>query len=342
MGALEGRVAIITGAGNGIGREHALVFAREGARVVVNDLGCDYHGDGADPGVAASVVEEIRVGGGAAVANTSDVARWETGKELVEQALDEFGELHIVVNNAGVLRHAQLAEISEADLDRVLDIHIKGHFTTIRHASAYWRSHASAGRSVEASIVNTASWQGLYGGRNSPDETEMAHGLELAQSNYDAAKGAILALTISAAIELFRYGIRTNAICPGASTRLFELSYQRMSPSEKEQMHQFAGALHGVSDLMEIGKLPEGWPGESFFAGHPRQNSYLTAWLAAEDCPANGTVWSPSLGQLHRTWSIERTIPLPDDRWPTTEGIDRLAREHIGVDRLAALGRPRN
>ena len=313
MGALDGRVVIITGAGNGIGRQHALLFAREGARVVVNDLGCDPHGDGADAGVATRVVEEIKAAGGEAVANTSDVGDWKTGAELVEQALDQFGELHVVVNNAGVLRHMQLADMSENDLDRVLAIHLKGHFSTTHHAGAYWRSRNQAGHEVRAAIVNTASSQGLFGGRNFPQETELPYGIEMAQSNYDAAKGAILSLTLSSSIELLRYGVRTNALCPFATTRLADL-YPGSQP------------------------LPEEWPGETFAPGHPRQNSYIAAWLATEGCPANGTVWSPSLGIVWNTWTPQGQIPLPE-RWPTVDEIDRLVSEHVGTDRLSVLGR---
>lgn len=189
VGALDGRVVIITGAGNGIGRQHALLFASEGARVVVNDLGCDPHGDGADARVATRVVEEIKAAGGEAVANTSDVADWTTGAELVEQALDQFGELHVVVNNAGVLRHVQVADMSENDLDRVLAIHVKGHFSTTRHAAAYWRSRNQAGHEVRAAIVNTASSQGLFGGRNFPQETELPYGIEMARWKRDRGEG---------------------------------------------------------------------------------------------------------------------------------------------------------
>jgi NAD(P)-dependent dehydrogenase (short-subunit alcohol dehydrogenase family) len=307
-------VAIITGAGRGIGREHALVFGRAGARLVVNDTGGDPHGDGHDPAVAAAVVEQIRGEGGEAVANSSDVSVWSTGQELVEQARETFGDLHVVVNNAGVLRHRQLGDLGEADLDRVLDIHLKGHFTTITHAAAYWRTQAQAGRDVRASIINTASPQGLFGGRNFPEETELQFGIEMAQANYDAAKAGILGLTLSCATELYRYGIRTNALCPFATTRLAEL-YPGRSP------------------------LPAGWPGEGWEPGHPRLNSFLAAWLATEDCPANGTVWNPSLGSLWATWSQAGSIPM-EERWQTIEEVDRLIRDHIGVEALTVLGRP--
>jgi NAD(P)-dependent dehydrogenase (short-subunit alcohol dehydrogenase family) len=307
-------VAIITGAGRGIGRQHALVFGRAGARLVVNDTGGDPHGDGHDPSVAAEVVDEIRREGGEAVANTSDVSVWSTGQELVDQALETFGDLHVVVNNAGVLRHGQLADMSEQDLDRVLDIHLKGHFTVITHAAAYWRSRAQTGKDVRASVVNTASPQGLFGGRNFPEETELQFGIEMAQANYDAAKAGILGLTLSCAVELYRYGIRTNALCPFATTRLADL-YPGRSP------------------------LPPGWPGEEWQPGHPRLNSVLAAWLATEDCPANGTVWNPALNSLWTTWSQAGSIPV-EDRWQTIEEVDHLIRQRIGIEALTVLGRP--
>ncbi len=311
---LEGRVAIITGGGRGIGREHALVFARAGARLVVNDTGGDPHGQGHDPTVAEQVVEQIRLEGGEAVANTSDVSVWSTGQELVVQAIDTFGGLDVLVNNAGVLRHGQIADLREEDLDRVLAIHLKGHFTTTKHAAAYWRTRAQAGHTVRASIVNTASPQGLFGGRNYPEQTELQFGIEMAQANYDAAKAGILGLTLSCAIELYRYGIRTNALCPFATTRLADLYPGRPT-------------------------RPPGWPGEEWCAGHPRINSFVAAWLASVDCPANGTVWNPALGSLWTTWTEAGSMPL-EPGWPTIDEIDGLVRAHIGFDALTVLGRP--
>ncbi len=319
MGTLDGRVVIITGAGEGIGRQHALVFAREGAMVVVNDTGGDPHGNGTDPRVADRVVRQIRAEGGQAVANTSDVANWDTGRELVEQALDEFGDLHVVVNNAGILRHSQIADMAEEDFDRVIGVHVKGHFATIRHASHYWRLQHAAGRTVRASIVNTASPEGLLGGRNMPESTDLEFGIEMAQSNYAAAKSAILGLTLNCAIELYRYGIRTNALCPLARTRLAEL---------------YPPALSGMDEVTLD------WPGEEPAFMHPRWNSFVAGWLASEDCPANGTVWNPALGTLWTTWSQAGSIPMPQDRWPTIEEIDHLVRDHVGFGALTVLGRP--
>jgi NAD(P)-dependent dehydrogenase (short-subunit alcohol dehydrogenase family) len=316
MGALEGRVVIITGAGNGIGRQHALVFAREGAQLVLNDTGGDHHGDGSDASVVQRVVDQVVAEGGAAVANTSDVAEWDTGRDLVDQALDTYGALDVVVNNAGILRHSPIADMSAHDFDRVVAVHLRGHFTLTRHAAAHWRARAEAGERVTASIVNTSSPQGLFGGRNHPDETELGFGIAMAQSNYDAAKAGILGLTLSSALELFQYGIRTNALCPFATTRLAELYPGR-------------------------GALPDDWPGEEPSPGHPRQNSFIAAWLATESCPANGTVWMSSLGTLWQTWSQAGAIPLPEGGWPTVDGIGELVERHIGVGPLTVLGKPR-
>ena len=206
MGALDGRVAIVTGAGRGIGREHALLFAREGARVVVNDLGGGTDGSGADAGPAQLVVDEIRAAGGEAVANTDDVADWSGAERLVQTALDEFGTLHVLVNNAGILRDRMLANMSEAEFDDVVRVHLKGHFAPLRHAAAYWRDQAKAGTPVAASVVNTSSTSGLFG--------------NVGQTNYGAAKTGIATMTIIAQMELDRYGVRCNAIAPSAMTRL--------------------------------------------------------------------------------------------------------------------------
>lgn len=207
MGALEGRVAVITGAGRGIGREHALLFAREGAAVVVNDLGGSNSGDGADAGPAREVVNEIVAAGGRAVANTDNIATWAGAEALVAQAVSEFGGLDVVVNNAGILRDGFIPTLSESDWDAVVAVHLKGHFAVIHHASAYWKAESKAGRQPNAAIVNTASASGI----TVPNA---------GQANYGASKAAIAALTQVAADELQRYGVRANAIAPIARTRL--------------------------------------------------------------------------------------------------------------------------
>lgn len=206
MGALDGRVALITGAGNGIGREHALLFAREGARVVVNDLGGSTDGRGADGSAAQTVADEIVAAGGEAVASTTSVTDDGGAEAMVQQAVDAFGDLHVVVNNAGILRDRMLVSMTEEDFDAVVAVHLKGTFNVTRHAARYWRDQAKAGASEPRSIVNTASGAGLHGNPG--------------QTNYAAAKAGIAAMTIVNALELKRYGVRANCIAPLARTRL--------------------------------------------------------------------------------------------------------------------------
>ncbi len=208
MSKLHGRVAVITGAGRGIGREHALLFASEGAKVVVNDLGGTAQGEGTDSSAAEQVVAEIVAAGGEAVANHDDVADWDGAQRLIETAVDTFGDLHILVNNAGILRDRMVANMSEEEWDSVIHVHMNGHFCPTRHAAAYWRDRSKAGEEVRASIVNTASTSGLFG--------------NVGQFNYGAAKMGIGAMTIIASKELSRYGVRVNAIAPAARTRLTE------------------------------------------------------------------------------------------------------------------------
>src|SRR2546430_2133147 len=163
MGALDGRIAIITGAGRGLGREHALLFAQEGAKVVVNDLGGDMHGEGADRAPAQQVVDEIEKMGGEAVANLDSAADWDGAQRLIRTAIDTFGDLHVLVNNAGILRDRVIVNMTEEEWDAVINVHLKGHFCPTRHAAAYWRGERTAGQEVEASIVHTASTPGLLG-----------------------------------------------------------------------------------------------------------------------------------------------------------------------------------
>jgi len=208
MGKLDGRVAIITGAGRGIGREHALLFAAEGADVVVNDVGGTRDGHGTDRSAAERVVEEIEAAGGRAVANGDDVTDWEGSARLVQTAVEAFGDLHVVVNNAGILRDRTLPNMSEEDWDAVIRVHLKGHFCVSRHAAAYWRDRTKAGHAAKRAIVNTSSTSGLFGNPG--------------QTNYGAAKVGIAAMTIIGAQELARYDVRVNAIAPAALTRLTE------------------------------------------------------------------------------------------------------------------------
>ena len=203
---LQDRVAIITGAGRGIGREHALLFASEGAKVVVNDLGGNPDGTGADASPAQQVVDEIKAAGGEAVANYDDIADFEGAHRLVDQAVDTFGDLHILVNNAGILRDRMLANMSEDEWDSIMRVHLRGHFCTTRWAAAYWRDQSKAGHDGARSVINTSSTSGLFG--------------NVGQTNYGAAKTGLATFSIIANQELSRYGVRVNAIAPAAATRL--------------------------------------------------------------------------------------------------------------------------
>ncbi len=202
------RVCIVTGAGRGIGREYALLLAHYGAKVVVNDVGGARDGTGRDAGPAQEVVDEITSAGGTAVANTDDIGTWDGGQAIVRQAVDTFGELHVVVNNAGILRDRMLFSMTEAEWDDVIRVHLKGTFVTSRHAAAYWRDQAKNGVENEARLINTTSVAGLYANPG--------------QTNYGAAKAGIAAFTQIAALELGRYGVTANAVAPGGLTRLTE------------------------------------------------------------------------------------------------------------------------
>jgi NAD(P)-dependent dehydrogenase (short-subunit alcohol dehydrogenase family) len=220
-GTLQDRVAIITGAGRGIGREHALLFASEGAKVVVNDLGGAEDGTGSDATPAQQVVEEIKASGGEAVANGDDISDFEGAQRLVQQAVDAFGDLHVLVNNAGILRDRMLFNMSEAEWDAIMKVHLKGHFATTRHAAAYWREQSKAGKDAKRSVINTSSTSGLFGNPG--------------QTNYGAAKTGIATFSIIADAELSRYGVRVNAIAPAAATRLTGLGRPpREEPSSDE------------------------------------------------------------------------------------------------------------
>ncbi len=210
-GIVEDRVVIVTGAGRGIGRAHALAFAAEGAAVVVNDYGVGLDGADASSGPAQQVVDEIRAAGGRAVANPADVADWDGAQALVRTAIDEFGRLDVLVNNAGFLRDRMLVNMSEAEWDAVTRVHLKGHFAMLRHAAAYWRDESKDGRQPAARVINTSSGAGLLG--------------SVGQGNYAAAKAGIAEMTIQAAAEMGRYGITVNAIAPAARTRMTEVTF---------------------------------------------------------------------------------------------------------------------
>jgi NAD(P)-dependent dehydrogenase (short-subunit alcohol dehydrogenase family) len=219
----EGRICIVTGAGRGIGREHALMLASEGAKVVVNDLGGSMDGQGNDAGPAQQVVDELKGMGAEAVANTDDISNFEGAKRLIDTAVDTFGGLDVLVNNAGILRDRMLVNMSEEEWDSVIKVHLKGTFGPARHAAAYWRDRAKAGETNDARIINTTSVSGIYGNPG--------------QTNYGAAKMGIAAFTIIAGLELGRYGVTVNAIAPGALTRMTEgLGMGQASEADKEMM----------------------------------------------------------------------------------------------------------
>jgi NAD(P)-dependent dehydrogenase (short-subunit alcohol dehydrogenase family) len=208
MGMLDGKVAIVTGSGRGIGREEALLLASEGAKVIVNDVGASLQGDGDDKHPAEEVVELIKAGGSDGAVNSSDVSSWEGAKDLIDQAVDTFGQLDILVNNAGILRDKMSFNIEESDWDDVIRVHLKGHFAPSHHAAVYWRARVKAGETVSGRIINTSSEAGLFGNAG--------------QANYSSAKAGIASLTVVLARELERYGITVNAISPRARTRMTE------------------------------------------------------------------------------------------------------------------------
>jgi NAD(P)-dependent dehydrogenase (short-subunit alcohol dehydrogenase family) len=218
MGALDGKVAIVTGAGRGIGRSEALLLASEGAKVIVNDVGASLQGVGDDKHPAEEVVELIKAGGSDGAVNASDVSSWQGAHDLVHQAVDTFGQLDILVNNAGILRDKMCFNMEESDWDDVIRVHLKGHFATSHHAAVYWRGRAKAGEDVSGRIVNTSSEAGLFGNAG--------------QANYSAAKAGIASLTWVLARELGRYGITVNSISPRARTRMTEGLFSEMDKSD--------------------------------------------------------------------------------------------------------------
>jgi NAD(P)-dependent dehydrogenase (short-subunit alcohol dehydrogenase family) len=284
---LAGRVAIITGAGRGIGREHALLFAKEGAKVVVNDLGGNPDGTGADSSPAQQVVDEIKAAGGEAVANYDDVSDWDAAKRMVDQAIETFGDLHVLVNNAGILRDRMLTNMSEQEWDAIMRVHLRGHFCPTRHAAAYWRDQSKAGSETKRAVVNTSSTSGLFGNRG--------------QTNYGAAKTGIATFSIIADAELARYGVRVNAIAPAAATRL-TATVSRERPQETP-------------------------PEETWTPMHPGNISPFVAYLSTENCPIHGRVFFVQGGEVYlfKPFSIVDSISK-EGFWTVEELQDQAGR----------------
>ncbi len=276
---LDGRVAVVTGAARGLGREHALLLAAEGAHVVVNDI---------DAEPAQVVVDEIVAAGGQAVAAPGDVATWETGEALIAYAVETFGDLHVLVNNAGTTADRFLATMAEDEWDSVVRTHLKGHFVPTRWAAAWWRHQAKAGEPVAASVVCTTSTSGLAANPG--------------QSNYGAAKAGVAGFMVTAAAELARYGVRVNAVAPLARTRL------------TEAVPELARRL-----------APPAEPG-AFDAWHPANVSPLVAWLASAACAVTGRVFLAHGGtvELYRPWAVEAGVEKAG-RWSAAELGEELA-----------------
>ncbi len=275
MGALDGRVAIITGAGRGLGRAHALLFAAEGAKVVVNDLG----------EVAEETAAEVRATGGEAVASTHDITDWDGGRALVESAVQAFGRLDVLVNNAGILRDRMLVSMSEEEWDSVVAVHLKGHFVPTRFAAAHWREQVKAGETVRASIIHTSSTSGLLGNPG--------------QTNYGAAKAGIGSFSIICAQELARYGVRSNCIAPAARTRLTE-------------------ATPGLGEMVAP-------PTEGFDVWDPGNVSPLVAYLATEGCEITGRTFFVQGGTVRvmEPWKMGERLER-DDRWTIEDLREQL------------------
>ncbi len=276
MGTLDGRVAIVTGGGRGLGLEHVRLFVAEGAKVVVNDLG----------DVAEEVAAEIRAGGGEAIASNHDITSWKGGEDLVAAAVEAFGRLDVLVNNAGILRDRMLVSMSEEEWDVVVDVHLKGHFVPTRFAAAYWREQVKAGDTVRASIIHTSSTSGLLGNPG--------------QTNYGAAKAGIGSFSIICAQELARYGVRSNCIVPAARTRLTE-------------------ATPGLGEVVAA-------PTDGFDLWDPANVSPLVAYLAAADCDITGRTFFVQGGtvRLMEPWRMGARLEQ-DARWTVAELREQLS-----------------
>jgi NAD(P)-dependent dehydrogenase (short-subunit alcohol dehydrogenase family) len=287
MASLDGRAVIVTGAGRGLGREHALMLGAEGAAVVVNDVGCEPDGTGSDPSLAASTAEEIVAAGGRAVASAADVRSVDGAHELLDAAVSAFGDVHGLVNNAGVLRDRMFVNMSEEEWDDVIRGQLRATFAPTRVLAGYWRDRAKGGEELDAAVVNVSSTSGLKG--------------QAGQSNYGAAKAGIAALTIILADEIARYGIRVNAVVPVARTRM------------TENLPAFAEMLAAPSDPAE------------FDVYHPGNVSPIVAWLVQAGNSVTGQVFYAKGGEIRRLigWQDGATIKK-ESRWTVAELDDAM------------------
>ncbi|MEW2527952.1 SDR family oxidoreductase [Streptomyces sp. NPDC047071] len=278
-GICAGRVVIVTGAGRGLGRAHARAYAAEGARVVVNDLGAGLDGSGVSGGPAQDVVEEIRAAGGDAVAHCGDIATPEGAASLVQAALETYGRLDTLVNNAGFLRDRMLVNLDEDDWDAVLRVHLKGHFLPLKHAGAHWRAEAKAGRAPHACVVNTSSGAGLLG--------------SVGQGNYSAAKAGVLGLTLVAAAELAAYGVRVNALAPAARTRMTQQTFADTMAAPQEGAFD-AMAPENVSPLVVwLGSTASAGVTGRVFEAEGGRITVMEGWRPGPSAD-KGARWSPA------------------------------------------------
>ncbi|MFC8869842.1 SDR family oxidoreductase [Streptomyces sp. NPDC057148] len=291
------RVVVVTGAGRGLGRAHALAFAAEGAKVVVNDLGVGLDGSGSGGGPAQQVVEEIRAAGGEAVAHGGDIATADGAASLVATALDSFGRLDTLVNNAGFLRDRMLVNLDEDDWDAVMRVHLKGHFLPLKHAAAHWRAEAKAGRVPTARVVNTASGAGLLG--------------SVGQGNYSAAKAGIVGLTLVAAAEMGRYGVQANAIAPAARTRMTEETFAETMAAPGEGAFD-AMAPDNVSPLVVwLGSAASAGVTGRVFEAEAGRITVMEGWRPGPTAD-KGARWSPAeAGEAALKLLAEAETPQP-------------------------------
>ncbi|MEU7484003.1 SDR family oxidoreductase [Streptomyces sp. NPDC042319] len=296
-GLCTGRVAVVTGAGRGLGRAHALALAAEGARVVVNDLGVGLDGSGGAAGPAQEVVDEIRARGGEAVAHGGDIATTDGAASLVAAALDTYGRLDTLVNNAGFLRDRMLVNLDEDDWDAVMRVHLKGHFLTLRHAAAHWRAEAKAGRTPTARVINTSSGAGLLG--------------SVGQGNYAAAKAGIVGLTLVAAAEMARYGVQVNAIAPAARTRMTEETFAETMAAPGEDTFD-AMAPENVSPLVVwLGSADSAGVTGRVFEAEGGRITVMEGWRPGPTANKNAR-WTPTeAGETTRKLLAEAEPPQP-------------------------------